>query len=196
MRVLAAVAVLTLGSVAANLSAPLQVRACTGPSIEFADALRASRGSIYAGRITRVTGSRLGSSKVTIDVDIVVRGPANQTLAEVIAPFVCDPIVEGQWGYMVRDVRDPQYATGSADVFFAIGTSVARPALRAAGLPQTATAIERRPPSGPNDAFMPWLVVALTAYLTIYGLLSGRPNRVRPAADTGRSRGPRPPSRS
>jgi hypothetical protein len=196
MRVLATAAVLGLGVVTASLSAPLQARACTGPSIEFADAVRSSQGSIYAGRITDVARARTGYSTVTMTVQIVVRGPARETLSRVLPPFVCDSIDEGQWGYMVRDIRHPDYIDGTADVFFGIGNSVARPILRAAGLPDTGTAIEEPSRARSKDAVAVVVAVTLTAYVAIYGLIRVRPTSGRPAGGTGRSTTPRPRSHS
>ena len=180
MRVLARVLLLVGASISASVSAPSFALACTGPSIEFADALRASRGAIYAGRITHVNRSEIGTSKVMIDVDIVVRGRAGRALPDVLAPFACDLIREGRWGYIVRDVRDADYVDGSADVFFSIGTSVARPALRAAGLPDTAATVAGPAPSARNDTPFPWLVIAGAGYVVVYRLLGGRAIRARP----------------
>ena len=197
MRVLAGALLLVAASFAANASAPADVRACTGPSIEFAEAVRLSQGSIYAGRIIHVARAPTGSAEITMAVDIVVRGPAHRTLGNVIPPFVCDPIAEGRWGYVVRDVRHPDSLDGSADIFFPIGTSVARAVLRDAGLPDTATSMKEPVPRAPNDPRVLLIVAATaTAYLAASGRVRSRPTPARPDGDMAPSTGPRPPSRS
>ena len=196
MRILVSVALLVSLGVMVGASSPPQARACTGPSIEFRDALRFSEGPIYAGRIVHVLRPGAGPAKLTIDVDLVVRAPAARTVTDVIPPFGCDAILKGQWGYIVGDVRDAQYGEGVSTFFFAIDDSVARPALRAVRLPDTGTAIEGPSQARSTGVLALVLAVALTASVAMYGLLRVRPTQERPAGDTGRSTGPRPPSRS
>ena len=198
MRVVAAVALLVLIGLAVGASDPPDARACTGRVVGFDEALRMSEGSVYAGRVRQVEPAGIEAVNAVIDVQLVVRGAGSGTIERLASAVSCEPILVGDWGYVVRDVRDPQYPGAPDDLFFAIGTSIARPILRAAGLPDTSTstATDARPQAAPIDAVALLVAATLTGYAVMDRRLRSRPTPARPAVDTGRSTGPRHPSRS
>lgn len=140
MRVIVAVLALLTVGLGVSISHPEAAHACSGRRLDLKDALRMSHGAVYAGRIERAE-PRPGSFRgydITIDVEIVVRGPAAPRLRRADAGAVCDPIMAGTWGYIVRDVRDPEYPGVIDDLFFRVSRYYGRNAVRAVGLPDTA----------------------------------------------------------
>ena len=161
MRVLGATLLLILASMVVTAWRPEAASACSGRNLDLRDAIGLSHGPIYAGRITRAESAATFWVDVTIDIDLVVRGPAATRVRRAQAGDVCDGILAGEWGYMVRDVRDPEYPESKHnDLFFHVSPSYGRNVLRAAGLPDTSTA------SGvPNENVpsVPWGWLALSS---------------------------------
>ena len=166
MRAVGAVLLLVTVALGWGVLTPPGANACTGRLLTFADAVSMSDGPIYAGHITRATKVGVSAVRVTIDVESVVRGPATTTLARVEAGAACDSVLVGQWGYVVRDVRDPEYPEGPDDLFFHIGAATAREALAAAGLPDTSTEQLIRAPVPERP---PWLIVV--TFTSVFGFL-------------------------
>jgi hypothetical protein len=158
MRVVGLALLLVVVGLAVAAWRPEAASACTGRTLDFEDALRASNGAIYAGRITRAEAAATFWVDLTIDIDHIVRGPAATRVRRAQAGYVCDGIQVGQYGYIVRGVRDPQFpGTGSEDVFIRISRSAARAALIAVGLPDTSTLPVDVAPTAPA---VPWAWLA------------------------------------
>jgi len=161
MRVVCATFLLIMAGTVVTASRPEAASACVGRVLDFRDAIGLSDGPIYAGRITRAETAATFWMDVTIDIDLVVRGPAATRVRRAQAGSVCDGIRAGEWGYMVRGVRDPGYPESKHfDLFFRVGPSYARNALRAAGLPDTSTAPGFESGIVPN---LPWVWLALSS---------------------------------
>ena len=157
---LGAAFLLTLVAVAGAAARPEVARACSGSVLVYEDAIRLSDGAIYAGRVTGVEPAGEAWIDLTIDVDLVVRGPASRHVPRAQAGVACNGIVEGQWGYVVRGVHDAQRS--ATNLFFRISTSAAREALHSAGLPDTSTATRsaREPSDTWHGALLAIAVVA------------------------------------
>ena len=139
MRVLGAAILMALAAVLGAGASPEGANGCSGSVLEFEDAIRLSDGAIYAGRVTGVETAGEAWIDLTIDIDLVVRGPARRHVPRAQAGVACDGIREGEWGYIVRgihDARDPR----ATNMFFRISPAAARDAIRSAGLPDTSTA--------------------------------------------------------
>ena len=169
MRVLGATLLFILAGTVVTAWRPEAASACTGRVLDFRDAIRLSDGPIYAGRITRAESAATFWVDVTIDIDLVVRGPAATRVRRAQAGQVCDGILAGQWGYMVRDVRDPDYPESKHDdLFFRVSPSYGRSVLRAAGLPDTSTA-SGVPNEGVSSLPSTWLALgAGIAFVVAY----------------------------
>jgi hypothetical protein len=172
MRALVA-SILALAALGATASDPKAAHACTGRVLELEDALRMSQGAVYAGHIVR-SEPRLGSGyDITIEIDTVVRGPAAPRLRRASTGRACEPIFAGAWGYIVRDVKDPEYPEAVDDLFFRVNRYVGRNAVRAAGLPDTATGPEA-PDAIRTDVPWGWLTVWATVFALTYRRLGQR----------------------
>ncbi|HEU0234974.1 MAG TPA: hypothetical protein VFR14_00895 [Candidatus Limnocylindrales bacterium] len=157
VRTVGAALVLVVVGLGLTAVRPATVSACTGVTLDFEDALSLSDGAIYAGRITGADIANYFWVDLTIDIERVIRGPAVQRLSRAQAGHVCDGIQVGQYGYIVRDVLNPEYGPKKQDFFFRVNQSDARAALLAAGLPDTSTA----PDSAARTALaMPWTWLA------------------------------------
>ena len=179
MRVVGGAVLLLVVGLAAAAWRPEAASACTGRTLDFKDAIGLSNGAIYAGRIKRAGRAATFWTDLSIDIDLVVRGPAATRLRRAQAGYVCDAILVGQYGYIVRGVRDPQYSgAGLSDLFFRVSGSLtrsdARAALAAAGLPDTSTLPE--PQTQPPPA-VPWAWLAFWA--TTASVLASRRLRGR-----------------
>lgn len=183
MRAVCAATLLVLVGMVATAVRPDPISACVGRILAFEDAIRMSDGPIYAGRITRAEYAETFWMDVTIDIDIVVRGPAATRVRRAQAGDICDGIRVGEWGYIVRGVRDPHWpGTGPDDVFFAISRSKARTALSAAGLPNTSSAVDAIPQEASGVPWA-WLAVWFVAAFAITWREGGRRRR-KGGADT------------
>lgn len=156
--------VLLIVSLGLGALRPAAVSACSGVTLDFKDALPLSDGSIYSGRITRADIADTFWIDLTIDIDRVVRGPADQRVPRAQAGHACDGIQIGQYGYIVRDVLNPEHGPEAQDLFFLVSQSDARAALLAAGLPDTSTAPEGATRSAPA---LPWTWLALWLAATL-----------------------------
>ena len=169
MRAIVVAILLVLVGVAAGTVRPEAVSACIGRILAFEDAIHLSDDAIYGGRITRAEISGTFFYDVTMDIDLVVRGPVTPRLRRVQAGDICDGIRVGEWGYIVRDVHDPNWpGSGPDDLFFPIGRYVARNALIAAGLPNTSTLpVDTHEPrsSHPLSLLTIWFVTAFVLAL-------------------------------
>jgi hypothetical protein len=126
--------------------------------LSFEDAIRLSDGAIYAGRVTNAQTVDLFWIDLTIDIEVVVRGPAARQVPRAQAGAACDGIREGEWGYVVRGIHDSQDPRAS-NLFYRISRSAARSVLDAAGLPDTSTSTV-----GANErGAWPWPLVAIIA---------------------------------
>ena len=178
MRVVGGAVLLLVVGLAAAAWRPEAASACTGRTLDFKDAISLSNGAIYAGRIRRAERAATFWTDLSIDIDLVVRGPAATRLRRAQAGYVCDAILVGQYGYIVRGVRDPQYSgAGLSDLFFRVGGSLtrsdARGALAAAGLPDTSTLPD---PTTQAPPAMPWAWLAFWS-ATAFALWSHRLRR-------------------
>jgi hypothetical protein len=182
VRTVRVVLVLVLVGIGLAAVRPAPVSACVGVNIEFEDALRLSHGAIYAGRITRADDAYSFWIDLSIDIDRVVRGPAAVRVPKAQAGHICDGIQVGQYGYIVRDVINPEDGPGKRDLFFRVGWYYARAALIAAGLPDTSTAPAASTRTAPE---VPWswlgFWLAATLVLAVGGL---RRHRRDDAVDT------------
>ena len=178
MRAISVAVLLVAGGLAAAAWRPDAASACTGRTLDFADAIRMSHGAIYAGQITRAHDAASFWIDLTIDIDLVVRGPAATRVRRAQAANVCDGIQVGQYGYIVRGVRDPQYP-GNEDVFVRISGSDARAALLAAGLPDTSTLPDAATPTAPAVPWA-WPVLWLAAAFVLASRDLRRRRRVGP----------------
>jgi hypothetical protein len=160
---------------------PAAVSACSGVALDLEDALRLSDGAVYAGRISRAEMADTFWVDLTIDIDRVVRGPADSRVRRVQAGHVCDGIQVGQYGYIVRGIENPDYGPGQQDMFFRVSRSEARTALLAAGLPDTSTPSPGETPTA-HTSLWTWLAVLLaaTVVLTFLGLCRHRRDGLRP----------------
>lgn len=120
MRVVGVALLLIVTGLAATAWRPEVASACTGRTLDFEDAIGMSNGAIYAGRIKRAEPAAVFWVDLTIDIDLVSRGPAVTQVRRAQAGHVCDGIRVGQYGYMVRGVHDPEYPGADLDdLFFA-----------------------------------------------------------------------------
>jgi len=136
---LGAAILLTLVAVAGAGARPDGAAGCSGSVLEFEDAIRLSEGAIYAGRVSDAEPAGEAWTDLTIDIDLVVRGPGSRHVPRAQAGVACDGISEGEWGYIVRGVHDA-LDPRATNLFFRISPATARDALRSAGLPDTSTA--------------------------------------------------------
>jgi hypothetical protein len=179
VRTVGAALVLVIVGLGLTAVRPATVSACTGVTLDFEDALPLSDGAIYAGRITRADIADYFWIDLTIDIERVVRGPATQRVSRAQAGHVCDGIQVGQYGYIVREVLNPEYGPEKQDLFFRVSQSDARAALLAAGLPDTSTA----PDSEARTALaMPWTLVALWLAAAFAILFRGLQKSLRDSA--------------
>ncbi len=174
MRVIGVALVLVVAVLAGSAARPDAASACMGRILEFRDAVGTADGAIYAGRITRADYSTF-TIDVTMDIDHVVRGPADPRVLRAQAGDVCDGINVGEWGYMVRDVRHPDVGSETDDLFFPIGRYAARGALIAAGLPDTSTVPAAAASEPSPNARWAWLTFwSVAGFLLALRGLSGR----------------------
>jgi hypothetical protein len=139
MRVLGAVILLTLVALGGGAGRPQSASGCSGSALTFAEAIGLSDGAIYAGRVTRVETAGEAWLDLTIDVDLVVRGPASRNVPRAQAGVACEGISEGEWGYIVRGIHDERDQRAT-NMFFRMSSTAARDALQSAGLPDTSAA--------------------------------------------------------
>lgn len=159
MRAVRVAIFLSLVAAAGVAARPEAASACVGSVLSFKDAIALSEGAIYAGRISRTEIVDQFWIDLTIDIDLVVRGPASGEVPRAQAGAACDGIREGEWGYIVRGVHDSQDPRAD-NLFFRISRSAARAALDAAGLPDTSTATDHA--DAPPD-ILPWPLLAVVA---------------------------------
>lgn len=141
---------------------PAAVSACTGRSVTFEDAARASHGAVYAGQITRADIADQFWISLQIDIDRVLTGPAASRVPRAQAGSVCDRIQVGQYGIVVRGVREP--VSDSPDLFFAMTRPEAQAAFRALTAPNTSTG---PPAPAANDTNGGWLWLVVWAVMTL-----------------------------
>lgn len=158
MRTFGAALVLVIVGLGLAAVRPAAVSACSGVTLAFEDALSLSDGAIYAGRVTRADTTNTFWVDLTIDIDRVVRAPATERVPRAQAGNVCDGIEVGQYGYIVRDVLNPEHGPDKQDLFFRVSRFDARAALIAAGLPDTSAAPDGATRGAPA---MPWTWLAL-----------------------------------
>ena len=177
MRILGAAILMTLVAVAGVAERPEGASGCSGSVLEFEDAIRLSDGAIYAGRVTGVEAVGEAWTDLTIDIDLVVRGPASRHVPRAQAGVACEGIVEGQWGYIVRGIHDARDARAT-NMFFRMSSAAARDALHSAGLPDTSTAARAaNEPSGIWPGGLLGMVAVASFGLTAQWLGSRRRRR-------------------
>jgi hypothetical protein len=126
---------------------PDPARACVGRRLDLSKVVRLSNGAIYSGRVVRADPADTFWIDLVVDVDRVVRGPADSRIPRAQAGNVCDGIRVGEYGYVVHDVPDPAFPNGDRfEVFIESSRADARSVLIAAGLPDTSTGTDANPP--------------------------------------------------
>lgn len=177
MRTFVAVFLLVLVAAGGIAARPDIATGCSGSVLEFEDAIRLSDGAIYAGRITGAEMAGEAWIDLTIEIDLVVRGPASRHVPRAQAGVACEGISTGEWGYIVRGIHDARDARAT-NMFFRISPATARDALNSAGLPDTSTAT----PAG-NERSDIWLgallaIVAVAGFAVSAQWLGSRPAQV------------------
>jgi hypothetical protein len=153
---------------------PAVANACSGRHVTLRDAVRASDGAVYAGRITEASPTEIFWVSIRIDIDHVLNGRAASRVERAQAGSVCDGIQVGQYGIVVRGIREP--LSDNPDLFFAMTRSEAEAALRSLAAPDTSTAPEA---PGPADTSPAWAwVIGWTALAVAIALRL----RLRPRA--------------